>query len=468
MKKNWKFWAIIFTTVYAIFVLVLFKAKVQDLKHDEKYNELGLDFSDDAQRTIKNLQITNSSKKNELEDIKNKSAVQSFDGKKDGLLEINKYMISNSQTQQNLNESLNKIDTTYQKTELDDNFKINLQAIPFTIKWVNSDKYYPDEHVIIKRGEVGVNKVTSIDKLVKEEVVKNPVSQTQYLGTKKYIKVPNLDSNETFNYDKLIKNQKLKYKENIINDNIDKKAKFKKVFISFDNEEQLNKLKENTQVQISVKWLSKKEYDDKIAKKKAIEKQRKDFIDGKNNAIKKINEFKYLNENEKTNYLNQISAKSVLDQINQVLKKAQEEENKAAVHNGVGTGKYLPPVEPATMSAGVAFHLANESLYAVDYSPPGSYPGSHKITASDSGVVIKASWDGPYGNCVIVDHNNGYLTRYAHLNSFTVNVGDKVAPQEQLGWIGTTGNSTGTHVHFEIIKGAPGNTVDPRPYGLGY
>jgi murein DD-endopeptidase MepM/ murein hydrolase activator NlpD len=73
------------------------------------------------------------------------------------------------------------------------------------------------------------------------------------------------------------------------------------------------------------------------------------------------------------------------------------------------------------------------------------------IVAADSGFVTFAGWtDVGYGYLVVIDHRNGYETRYAHLQAFFVTAGQSVAKGTQIGAMGTTGNSSGPHVHFEI------------------
>ncbi len=73
------------------------------------------------------------------------------------------------------------------------------------------------------------------------------------------------------------------------------------------------------------------------------------------------------------------------------------------------------------------------------------------IVASDSGVVVFAGWgNGGYGNMVMIDHGNGYQTLYAHLSQVSVNCGQSVGQGQLIGYGGSTGNSTGPHLHFEI------------------
>jgi murein DD-endopeptidase MepM/ murein hydrolase activator NlpD len=73
------------------------------------------------------------------------------------------------------------------------------------------------------------------------------------------------------------------------------------------------------------------------------------------------------------------------------------------------------------------------------------------ITAADRGVVIRAGWNNQgYGNFVVIDHNIDYITLYAHLHQIYVEEGQVVAQGDLLGAVGSTGNSTGPHLHFEI------------------
>jgi murein DD-endopeptidase MepM/ murein hydrolase activator NlpD len=70
-----------------------------------------------------------------------------------------------------------------------------------------------------------------------------------------------------------------------------------------------------------------------------------------------------------------------------------------------------------------------------------------RVTAA--GKVVTASWQGGYGNMIEVDHGNGLSTRYGHLSAIDVKVGQHVAPGQTIGRIGSTGRSTGPHLHYE-------------------
>jgi len=82
--------------------------------------------------------------------------------------------------------------------------------------------------------------------------------------------------------------------------------------------------------------------------------------------------------------------------------------------------------------------------------------------AAAAGTVIYAGWLGGYGNLVVVDHGNGLSTAYAHASSILVSVGQSVSQGQTVSLVGSTGNSTGPHLHFEVrINGI---AVDPLPY----
>lgn len=86
-------------------------------------------------------------------------------------------------------------------------------------------------------------------------------------------------------------------------------------------------------------------------------------------------------------------------------------------------------------------------------------PEGMKVVSALPGTVISAGYEKGYGNNVVVDHGGGLRTRYGHLGSIAVSKGDSVASEEALGTVGSTGRSTGPHLHFEVIR--HGRQVDP-------
>jgi len=85
-----------------------------------------------------------------------------------------------------------------------------------------------------------------------------------------------------------------------------------------------------------------------------------------------------------------------------------------------------------------------------------------QIIAAASGTVKFAAWNGGYGNCVIIDHGGGVSTLYAHMSSISVSAGQYIEAGGQVGKVGSTGNSTGPHLHFEVIIN--GVAVNPMQY----
>lgn len=84
------------------------------------------------------------------------------------------------------------------------------------------------------------------------------------------------------------------------------------------------------------------------------------------------------------------------------------------------------------------------------------------IRAADSGIVTFTGYQGGYGKFVIINHGNGLVTRYAHCSSYNVSAGDSVTRGETIATRGSTGNSTGPHLHFEVL--ANGSFVNPLNY----
>jgi murein DD-endopeptidase MepM/ murein hydrolase activator NlpD len=88
-------------------------------------------------------------------------------------------------------------------------------------------------------------------------------------------------------------------------------------------------------------------------------------------------------------------------------------------------------------------------------------PSGTTVTAAAGGTIIMAQWYGGYGNYILIDHGGGYSTGYGHLSAIYVANGQTIQRGQAIGAVGSTGNSTGPHLHFEVrVNGKP---VDPAP-----
>ena len=87
------------------------------------------------------------------------------------------------------------------------------------------------------------------------------------------------------------------------------------------------------------------------------------------------------------------------------------------------------------------------------------------VYAADGGRVVLAEWYGGYGNCIMIEHGNGYKTLYGHLSYIGVKNGQYVNQGDTIGQVGSTGNSTGPHLHFEVYSN--GSRIDPEQFYSG-
>ncbi len=130
--------------------------------------------------------------------------------------------------------------------------------------------------------------------------------------------------------------------------------------------------------------------------------------------------------------------------------------------DGITHGSMLWPVPICrNMSRGY-----RSGHYALDIANGPVTVNNKPCVAADGGTVVYAGWYYGYGNYVKIRHSNGLETTYAHLNAISVVKGQQVSRGQQVGLIGSTGNSTGPHLHFEVIRNGvkvnPLNYVSPR------
>ena len=130
------------------------------------------------------------------------------------------------------------------------------------------------------------------------------------------------------------------------------------------------------------------------------------------------------------------------------------------------------PVSGGAVGYGSFIYPTNKHyLSGFDFSPGTNHNGldfagntGEAIYASDAGVIVYAGWnDYGYGNMVMIDHGNGFQSLYAHMSALNVGCGQSVGQGEVIGAVGSTGRSSGSHLHFEIMAGMKVNPWDYLP-----
>lgn len=209
-----------------------------------------------------------------------------------------------------------------------------------------------------------------------------------------------------------------------------------------------------------------------------VEKQRNQIVAQKNEIELLTQKLKYQKSNIESEAVAQQNTIDRLKSDRQALSQAEDrlaEDSrrlsqiilaKVQPYDGLilppGTGQLMyPTIGPVTSNFGWRTHpiLGTERFHSgIDF---GADYGS-LIYASEQGRVIYADWYGGYGNAVIVDHGNGMTTLYAHCSDLYVKDGDIVAKGQPIASVGSTGFSTGPHLHFELR--ANGEPIDPAAY----
>ncbi len=121
------------------------------------------------------------------------------------------------------------------------------------------------------------------------------------------------------------------------------------------------------------------------------------------------------------------------------------------------------PVDGVRLSSGYGMRMhpvlgSRRAHNGVDLAGPTGAP----VYATADGIIARADYWGSYGNYIQIEHGGDFQTRYAHLSGFAVFPGDQVVKGQLIGYIGSTGRSTGPHLHYEVrVAGYP---VDPLPY----
>ena len=123
-------------------------------------------------------------------------------------------------------------------------------------------------------------------------------------------------------------------------------------------------------------------------------------------------------------------------------------------------GKFANPCPGSTVTSNFGWRDFTNSFHRGIDLGTGAY--NIPTYAAEAGTVITAGWNDSAGNWIIIDHGNGLVTKYMHHDKMYVKEGQHVEKGQQIGLSGTTGNSTGNHLHFQVEEN--GAAVDPAPY----
>lgn len=142
-----------------------------------------------------------------------------------------------------------------------------------------------------------------------------------------------------------------------------------------------------------------------------------------------------------------------------------EERGQGSGDSGRTSGSgFTAPVDGASVTTS---YRASGSSWSSGYHTGVDFAASSGTTvkAVGAGTVVSAGWSGSYGNEVVIRHTDGTYSQYAHLSSLSVSSGQGVGGGDRIGYSGSTGNSTGPHLHFEIRTGPGyGSDIDPVGY----
>ena len=198
------------------------------------------------------------------------------------------------------------------------------------------------------------------------------------------------------------------------------------------------------------------------------------YLNGERLFTKKYRLLKISTSDVVTNNLGEMISVKLQLQFKQIRTKAQEKAAAKAAKNsgtsssgtvtsgsGNATGKHTWPV-PGKKSISSNYGWRNCPFHGREFHSGIDIPASTgtKVVASDGGKVVMASYNNGFGKCVIINHGGGLYTLYGHLSSILVKKGANVSKKQQIGKVGSTGNSTGPHLHFEVRKG--GNSSSKR------
>jgi murein DD-endopeptidase MepM/ murein hydrolase activator NlpD len=199
------------------------------------------------------------------------------------------------------------------------------------------------------------------------------------------------------------------------------------------------------------------EYKDDNSLDIGTEKIIQDGKEGKKNQVLKITRRNGVTQKEDV-----LSEEVISEPVKEIISKGTRRQTYSSYTGGSAaavSGSWAYPIGGGYISSQYGENRGGKAHYAIDIAASTGTP----VYASNNGTVIQAGdlGDG-YGNCIRISHSNGVVTIYGHLSSMSVGVGQAVQKGQRIGGVGSTGQSTGSHLHYEVrVNGAQ---VNPAPY----
>jgi len=208
----------------------------------------------------------------------------------------------------------------------------------------------------------------------------------------------------------------------------------------------------------------------KLKKELALQKQQK-LDELKNDQKEKRKELSVASSRQQTIYNSLKSERAKIEaELDELERQSQQIANEIRRQTSGDNGEYqgsgklawpAPGYTRITSKYGMRFHpilKKNKMHTGMDIGAP---KGAN-IVAAENGTVIQAGWNNAYGNMIVINHGGNLVTLYAHASKLLVSVGQQVTKGQVIAKVGSTGYSTGPHLHFEVRKN--GDPVNPSPY----
>ena len=208
--------------------------------------------------------------------------------------------------------------------------------------------------------------------------------------------------------------------------------------------------------------------------KAALDQQRTELSSSQNKLQQQIDEANALiREYENTEAGHQAlldEAEADEARIQELIRKQQQQNNNSGSSGGSSSGSTGGYIWPTNNTRVITSPYGNRwcPYHGWEWHNGADIDAAYgsPVLAANSGTVIQAGWNGGYGISVMISHSDGITTLYGHMSDWNVTAGQTVSQGDIIGWCGSTGNSTGAHIHYTMYK--DGQTIDVMNYLPGY